>query len=121
MFSALIVEDRDDFRRRLRRMLLQCCPQAEVFEAADAATALRLLQSHCPEVVLLDIHLPDLSGLAILPRIKHDLPHSRIVVLTVLDLPEYREAALEAGASHFLSKHDLSEAALASILGSLPN
>ena len=61
-----------------------------------------------PQVILLDLAMPDLHGLEVIPRLRTMLPAVGIIVLTLLDSNGYREAALEAGVDEFISKATLS-------------
>ena len=74
--------------------------------AATASGGLSLCESKCPDLVILDLHLPDKEGLNILPRLKHlckdrNLP---IIVLTVHKEQEFRDRANELGADVYMTK-----------------
>jgi two-component system NarL family response regulator len=60
-----------------------------------------------PQVVLLDLVMPGLSGLQVIPRLKTLLPQTKIIVLTLLDSPDYSKASLEGGADYFVAKENL--------------
>jgi DNA-binding NarL/FixJ family response regulator len=89
------------------RALLDSAPDIEVVaEAADGEQAVRLTRAERPDVVLMDIRMPGVDGLAATERILADrgLDATRIVILTTFDLDEYIFDALRAGASGFLVK-----------------
>jgi DNA-binding NarL/FixJ family response regulator len=89
------------------RALLDSAPDIEVVaEAADGEQAVRLTRAERPDVVLMDIRMPGVDGLAATERIlaDRDLDATRIVILTTFDLDEYIFDALRAGASGFLVK-----------------
>jgi len=65
-----------------------------------------------PDVILVDLKMPDLSGLDLLPQLRAALPQAWIIVLSMLDTPEYRQAALQAGADEFVPKAGLTAALL---------
>jgi DNA-binding NarL/FixJ family response regulator len=73
-------------------------------EAGDGATAVRVAAELRPDVVLMDVRMPHLDGLAATREIIARLPDVRVVILTTFDLDEYVYGALRAGASGFLVK-----------------
>ena len=77
-----------------------------VAEAADGETAVALARELRPQIVLMDVRMPKLDGLAATAQITADpdLAHTRVVVLTTFELDEYVFGALRAGASGFLLK-----------------
>jgi DNA-binding NarL/FixJ family response regulator len=88
--------------------LLAAQPDIEVIgEAADGEAAIGLVAEHRPDVVLMDIRMPGLDGLAATKRIAADPApaDTKVVILTTFDLDEYVFEAIRAGASGFLVKH----------------
>jgi DNA-binding NarL/FixJ family response regulator len=73
-------------------------------EADDGAQALDLIGRHHPDVVVLDLHMPRLSGLDAIGQIRRGYPDVKIIVLTAYDDPPYVLAALRAGAKGYLLK-----------------
>jgi DNA-binding NarL/FixJ family response regulator len=87
------------------RMILESRPDIEVVgEAADGVAAVRLTAELEPDVVLMDIRMPEVDGLEATRRIVSSASRSRIVVLTTYDADDSVFAALRAGASGFLLK-----------------
>ena len=87
------------------RMILEAQPDLEVVgEAADGEQAVTLARQEEPDLVLMDIRMPRLDGIAATRQVVTDRPGTRVLVLTTFDLDEYVYAALEAGASGFLLK-----------------
>ena len=81
-------------------------PQVRIVEASDGAAALDLAQQLRPDVALLDVKMPRLSGLDVCRRLR-ELPecaHTRIVLLTAAAQVEDRRRGLAAGADHYLTK-----------------
>lgn len=114
--TLLIVDDHDEFRR-LAREILDGTDFTVTGEANDGATALRATAELHPDVVLLDVQLPDIDGFEVLRRIE-ELPDPPAVVLTsTRRRGEYRDRLARCSASGFIAKEDLSgeelEAALA--------
>lgn len=113
--TVLIVDDHDGFRDSARALL-----EAEGFEvigtAADGAAALAAVELLRPEVVLLDVQLPDLDGFAVAERLA-TLPHPPSVVLVSTRAAATYGPRLEAAAARgFLPKAELSGAALRALI-----
>ena len=111
--KMLIVEDNPLFRRLLREKLQTRFPSVIIEEVENGNEALRKVDILLPQIIFMDIRLPGESGLQLTRRIKRDYPHIQVVILTDFDLPEYREAAVQYGASRFIAKSavDLEEVA----------
>jgi len=91
-------------------VLLQSDPELEVVgEAADGAAAVELAVHERPDVVLMDIRMPEVDGIEATRRITADerTAACRVLILTTFDLDEYVFEALRAGASGFLLKDSL--------------
>jgi DNA-binding NarL/FixJ family response regulator len=73
-------------------------------EAKNGMKVLQKIDEFHPNLILMDIKLPGESGLELTKKIKHKFPSTIVIVLTNYDLPEYRVAANESGANHFLGK-----------------
>ncbi|MFJ8805500.1 response regulator [Streptomyces sp. NPDC102490] len=113
----LVVDDQYLVRSGLAT-LLRAAPGMEVVgEAADGAEAVELAARTRPDVVLMDIRMPGLTGIEATERILADAvdPAPRILVLTTFDLDEYVYGALRAGASGFLLKDAGPERLLAAV------
>jgi DNA-binding NarL/FixJ family response regulator len=103
---VLIVDDQALVRGGFH-VLIDAAPDMTVIgEAGDGATAVALTREQRPDVVLMDIRMPELDGIEASRQItgSPDLAHCRILILTTFDLDEYVFAALRAGASGFLLK-----------------
>jgi two-component system, NarL family, response regulator NreC len=75
-----------------------------VGEAGSARDAIFEARTHKPDVILLDIVMPDQSGLDIVPQLVHENPDAKILVLSMQDEPGYVRQAFEAGASGYVLK-----------------
>jgi len=102
--KVLIVDDHPIVRAGLRR-LLAAQPEAEVWEAASGKEALSAFKRHRPDLVVLDLNLPDIGGLEIITRLKIADPAARIVVLSMHDDQIHVTRALQAGAAGYVSKN----------------
>ena len=105
MTVRVLIADDQGLVRAGFRMILEAQPDLEVVgEAADGEEAVALARLHQPDVVLMDIRMPRLDGIAATRAVVADRPDTRVLVLTTFDLDEYVYDALEAGASGFLLK-----------------
>ena len=104
MFRILIADDRELVRTGFR-VVLDAEPDLEVVgEAADGLAALDAAETLRPDVVLMDIRMPNLDGIEATRRIAAGDGSPRILILTTFDLDDYVYEALRAGASGFLLK-----------------
>ncbi len=111
----LIADDRPRSRNGMRA-LLTTWPRFDIVgEATDGQEAIRLVEECQPDVVLIDVRMPMLDGLAATRLIKSRWPSVKVVVLSLY--PLYRAEALAAGADAFLVKGCLVNELLAAILG----
>ncbi len=104
MKRILIVEDNAFFLQFLKETLHARFASTDILEAANGEEALQKIKTLPPEAIFMDLRLPGANGLELTRKIKAQYPNIIIVILTNYDLPEYREAAYQSGADHFLSK-----------------
>jgi DNA-binding NarL/FixJ family response regulator len=109
MIKALIVEDHAVFRHSLNHILSSRFPAMALAEADTGKVALAQVKAFKPNLVFMDINLPDDNGFNLTRAIKADHAATTVIIVTAYDLPEYRQAAIEAGASHFVPKGSLGE------------
>ncbi len=102
--SVLLVDDHAVVREGYRRLLERDVNLAVVGEAATAAEAIRLDAELRPDVVVLDIALPGVSGIEILRRIVAHRPDARVLMFSMYDDGIYAKHAIDAGAQGYLSK-----------------
>ena len=86
-----------------------------VGEASDGDEAVRKVSTLRPDVALVDISMPGSSGIKAIERIREASPATRVLVLTMHDMPAYLRAALAAGASGYVVKRAADSALLAAI------
>jgi DNA-binding NarL/FixJ family response regulator len=104
MTRVLLVDD-DPLVRAGLAMILSSAEDLEVVgEAGDGADAVQAVRAHRPDVVLMDIRMPRLDGLAATEAVTALNPAPKVIVLTTFDLDDYVFRALGAGASDFLLK-----------------
>jgi len=102
--NLLLVEDEAMFRKTLKSLILGEFSRAHISEAGNGAQVLSMVGADRPDLIFMDIHLPGEDGLTLTRKIKARYRDIVIAILTNHDLPEYRDAAMEAGADHFLVK-----------------
>ncbi|MEU4219242.1 response regulator transcription factor [Actinoplanes sp. NPDC026623] len=116
MIRVLLVDDQVLLRAGLRMILENAEDMEVVAEADDGAAATVLAAEATPDVILMDIRMPEVDGLEATRRIRAALPDGpRILILTTFDLDEYVYSALRAGASGFLLKDTLAADLLSAI------
>jgi DNA-binding NarL/FixJ family response regulator len=112
---VLLVDDHPSFRR-CARVLLAAEGFEVVAEAADGTSALALSREISPELVLLDVQLPDIDGFEVAHRLLAEDPDVAIVLVSGRDRTEYGRSIEESGARGFVAKAELSGAILESLL-----
>ena len=104
MIRVLLVDDQAMLRLGFR-LILEAEPDLEVVgEAADGGSGVAMTAALHPDVVLMDIRMPGLDGIAATAAITAAAPAVRVLILTTFDLDEYVFAGLKSGASGFLLK-----------------
>jgi DNA-binding NarL/FixJ family response regulator len=100
----VVVDDHDLVRAGLRCLLSGERGLELVGEAANGRDALALCRRLLPDVVLMDVRMPDMDGLAVARAIKDDSPATTVILFTMYETADYLVAALKAGAAGYLLK-----------------
>ena len=112
----LIVDDHEAFRASARA-LLQAGGFDVIGEAADGIEALKAVTTLRPAIVLLDIQLPDLDGIAVAQRLAEAPDPPAVVLISSREATAYGPRLVQASARGFISKSELSGKALAALIG----
>ena len=115
MVTMLIVDDQPPVLEALRQCLALEPELQIVGEAEDGIAALALAQELHPDIVLTDIKMPHMDGIAATSALRELAPNVKVVIMTIYDDPATRARALEAGAVAFVGKHEPAEALIGAI------
>lgn len=102
--TFLIVDDSAVIRRRLVSLLSEIDGVRLIGEASDAIEGADLIRKLNPDVVILDIRMPDRSGIGLLESVKGSPNLPVVIILTNYPYAAYRKRCMELGASHFFDK-----------------
>lgn len=117
MIRTLIVDDNAGFRRRLKEFLASE-PDIEVIgEAGNAQEAILKARELQPDLVLMDVSMPGTNGIDATRQLKDEMPEVKVIMVSLFDSRQYREAALASGASGYVTKKSLIEELMPAIRG----
>ena len=102
--TVILVEDHQMVREALREVLIKESDITVVAEAGDAQEALKQVEALQPDVVVLDIRLPDLNGIEVTARLRDADNRAKVVALSAFSDKRFVTAMLRAGASAYVSK-----------------
>jgi two-component system invasion response regulator UvrY len=114
----MLVDDHPIVRRGLRDLLADAFPGAIIFEVGSGREAIAALHSHPWNVMVLDLSLPDGSGLDVLKRVRDLRPRLPVLILSVHSADQFARRAIAAGASGYLTK-DTADAELVTAVSKL--
>jgi DNA-binding NarL/FixJ family response regulator len=115
MIKVAMVEDHQPTRKALERIINLSSDCRCLCACSTAEQALSLIPQHQPDVVLMDIQLPKMSGVECVAKLKEVLPATQVVMLTVYEDPDNIFSALRAGASGYVLKRATPEIILGAI------
>jgi DNA-binding NarL/FixJ family response regulator len=102
--SVLLVDDHPVVRQGIARILAAEIPDLALAEAVDGASALDHLRTRAPHLVLLDLTLPDDSGLSLLRKIRREFPAVAVMIVSMHPADQFAQRALQAGAVGYVAK-----------------
>ncbi len=120
-YRILITENHYFMRKTLRNWLSKELSPVEILEARNGKDALSLCQSRKPDLVLMDVHLPDMNGIDVTDQLRSHFPALPIVILTVQENVHYKEEAISVGANAYVIKHHMYTDLIPAIKDVLPS
>lgn len=102
--SVLLVDDNPTFRKVAAKFLKTLPGLVVAGTAVGGLDGLAQAQSLRPDLILVDLHMPDLDGLSLIPQLRALLPQTSIIALTLLEASAFRGVSLKAGADEFVDK-----------------
>lgn len=115
ILRVVVVDDHEVLRRGTRQVLETAGDIKVVGEAADGNTALEMIEELVPDIVLLDIKLPDMDGIDLATQLSSKHPQTRVVILSGFDDDDYFRAALSSGVTGYLLKSMPGDKLIASV------
>ncbi len=113
IYSIMVVEDDEGIQTYLKELLLD--NGFNVITASDGVTALKIIKKSVPDLVLLDLGLPDMSGESVCKQIHKELPELRVIILTAKDTPHDIIQGLDLGADDYITKPFVADVLIARI------
>ena len=106
---VLVVDDDARFRRFVKGILSNESDIKVIGEAEDGQETILKARELKPDLVLMDVRMPKLNGLQATRQLKEEMPDIRVMMLSLYDFDEYREAATAAGAIGYILKKSMNE------------
>ena len=117
--KVLIIDDSAGFRAQVKDYLKMHDLDVEIFEASTAEMGVAKASCVRPDIVLMDIHLPHGNGLEATKHIKEENPGCDVIILTMLDVEAFRQAAQNIAVTDFIGKGEIYDRLLPAIEGCL--
>ena len=105
--NIMIVDDSSEFRHQLKKFLLYESEINIVGEASNGKQAIAKAIKLKPDIVLMDVSMPVINGLEATRKILADIPETKVVMLSIYDIEEYKQAASETGAVGYVIKKNV--------------
>ena len=106
MLKVLIVDDSSLIRKLITNQVKVFGDITVVGEAVNGIMAMEMVEELDPDVVLLDLHMPDMNGIEVLKEIKKSKKKTIVCILTNYPYPQYKKKCLALGADYFLYKNE---------------
>ena len=105
--TILVVEDHEAMRTMLLDWLAAAFPPHRLVGAKSGEEAVTITQAQPPDLVVMDVVLPQMSGIEATRQIKRIAPQVKVIMLSMYEAPEYQADAVQAGASAYLLKRKM--------------
>ena len=102
--KVLIVDDNAKFKKSVKNLLSNEQDIEVIGEAREGEEAILKTKELKPDIVLMDVRMPKMGGIEATRRISQIMPETKIIILTIYDIDEYRDAATNSGAVAFVLK-----------------
>jgi DNA-binding NarL/FixJ family response regulator len=117
--KTLIVEDNPSYREIMRDSLKTLFPSMIIQKASGGNEAIQEVGVFQPQLIFMDIRLPDENGLHLTERIKANHPDTKVIIMTGYDSVDYREAATRCGANGYIAKDSLTPGQIEKLVKSI--
>jgi DNA-binding NarL/FixJ family response regulator len=104
--KLLIADDSSMMRERIRNQVKGIDNVTIVGEAGNGARAMEMIKEFEPDLIILDLHMPEMGGMEVLKKVKASRIKTKVCILTNYSYPQYKTRCLALGADYFLSKTD---------------
>jgi DNA-binding NarL/FixJ family response regulator len=102
--KIIIADDSSLLRNRIKNLLNGLKEKLVIYEAINGLDTLKLIADKGPDLVILDIRMPEMNGIEALKKIRELKMKTKVCILTNYPYPQYKKKCIEAGADYFLSK-----------------
>jgi len=102
----VIADDSSMMRERIKTQVLRLDHVTVVGEAGNGIIAFEMIGEFCPDLVFLDLRMPEMGGIELLKKIKKAKMKTKVCILTNYSYPQYKSRCLALGADYFLSKSE---------------
>lgn len=105
--KILIVEDHDDFRESVKKFLRMNLRGFQILETSSAEAGIALALKEHPNIILMDVRLPEMNGIDAAVRIKESFPECDIIVLTIFETEIFRDIFKNSAITEYIGKSEL--------------
>jgi YesN/AraC family two-component response regulator len=102
--KILVADDSSLLRERIKSLIQNISNESVVYEAENGADALSIIRQKQPDLAILDIRMPEMTGIEVLKKVRELKMDTKVCILTNYAYPIYKRRCIEAGADFFLRK-----------------